>query len=76
MYIFENTNIFSHLKLEIALPNPASNDEKKNWINSAGQWLSAEYDCVLFLFIFLAEKYLYYWEQNECLKIKICKCFN
>ena len=33
-------NIFRHLKLEIALAIPASNDEKYNWINSAGQGLT------------------------------------
>ena len=31
--------IFRHLKLEIALAIPASNDEKDNWNNSAGQGL-------------------------------------
>ena len=37
MYFFINSNIFRHLKLEIALAIPASNDEKYNWSNSAGQ---------------------------------------
>ena len=36
---FININIFRHLMLEIALAIPASNDEKYNWINSAGQGL-------------------------------------
>ena len=40
MYIFENIYIFRHLKLEIALAIPASNDEKYNWNNSAGQGLT------------------------------------
>ena len=40
MYIFEKYLNFSHLKLEIALAIPASNDEKYNWNNSAGQGLS------------------------------------
>ena len=41
MYIFEkNIYIFRHLKLEIALAIPASNDEIYNWNNSAGQGLS------------------------------------
>ena len=31
--------IFRHLKLEIALAIPASNDEKYNWNNSAEQGL-------------------------------------
>ena len=38
MYIFD-IYIFRHLKLEIALAIPASNDEKYNWNNSAGQGL-------------------------------------
>ena len=39
-YIFsKNIYIFRHLKLEIALAIPASNDEKYNWSNSAGQRL-------------------------------------
>ena len=36
---FINSNISRHLKLEIALAIPASNDEKYNWNNSAGQGL-------------------------------------
>ena len=36
---FINNNILRHLKLEIALAIPASNDEKYNWSNSAGQGL-------------------------------------
>ena len=40
MYFFINSNIFRHLKLEIALAIPASNDEKYNWSNSAGQGLN------------------------------------
>ena len=40
MYIFKNFYIFRHLKLEIALAIPASNDEKYNWNNSAGQGLN------------------------------------
>ena len=39
----KNKNIFRHLKLEIALAIPASNDEKYNSNNSAGQGLSYEY---------------------------------
>ena len=39
MYFFINSNIFRHLKLEIALAIPASNDNKYNWSNSAGQGL-------------------------------------
>ena len=40
MYIFKKKkNNFCHLKLEIALAFPASNDEKYNWSNSAGQGL-------------------------------------
>ena len=35
----KNKNIFRHLKLEIALAIPASNDEKYNSNNSAGQVL-------------------------------------
>ena len=42
MFIFFiNSNIFHHLKLEIALAIPATNDEKYNWSNSAGQGLRA-----------------------------------
>ena len=37
MSIFKNSHIFRHLKLETALEIPASNDEKYNWSNSAGQ---------------------------------------
>ena len=33
----KNINIFCHLKLEIALAIPASNDKKDNITNSAGQ---------------------------------------
>ena len=40
MYFFINSNIFRHLKLEIALAIPASKDEKYNWSISAGQGLS------------------------------------
>ena len=40
MYIFKNKNIFRHLKLEIALAIPASNDEKYNSNNLAGQGLT------------------------------------
>ena len=40
MYISKNIYIFRHLKLEIALAIPASNDEKYNWNNSAGQGLT------------------------------------
>ena len=39
MYIFEKYLYFRHLKLEIALAIPASNDEKYNWNNSTGQGL-------------------------------------
>ena len=39
VYFFMNRNIFRHLKLEIALAIPASNDEKYNWNNSAGRGL-------------------------------------
>ena len=35
IFFFINSNIFRHLKLEIALAIPASNDEKYNWSNSA-----------------------------------------
>ena len=35
----KNVNIFRHLKLDIALAIPASNDEKYNSKNSAGQGL-------------------------------------
>ena len=37
----KNIYIFRHLKLEIALAIPASNDEKYNWNNSAGQGFQA-----------------------------------
>ena len=37
--IIQFRNIFCHLKLEIALAIPASNDEKYNKPNSAGQGL-------------------------------------
>ena len=40
MYIFEKYLYFRHSKLKIALAIPASNDEKHNWNNSAGQGLS------------------------------------
>ena len=43
MYIFENIYIFRHLKLEIVLAIPASNDEKYNWNNSAGEGLSISF---------------------------------
>ena len=36
----KNIYIFRHLKLEIALAIPASNDEKYNWNTSAGQGLT------------------------------------
>ena len=36
--------IFRHLKLAIALAIPASNDEKYNWNNSAGQGLNNAYE--------------------------------
>ena len=39
MVFFINSNIFRHLKLEIALAIPASNDEKYTWNNSTGQGL-------------------------------------
>ena len=39
----KNKNIFRHLKLEITLAIPASNDEKYNSNNSAGQGLSIEH---------------------------------
>ena len=39
MYIFKNKKKIRHLKLEIALAIPASNDEKYNSNNSAGQGL-------------------------------------
>ena len=39
--ISNKTNIFRHLKLEIALVIPASNDEKYNITNSAWQGLTA-----------------------------------
>ena len=42
MYIFEKYLYFGHLKLEIALAIPASNDEKYNWNNSAGQGLTVK----------------------------------
>ena len=35
----KNINIFCHLKLEIVLAIPASNDKKYNITNSAGQGL-------------------------------------
>ena len=35
----KNINIFRHLELEIVLAIPASNDEKCNWNNLAGQRL-------------------------------------
>ena len=37
-------NIFRHLKLEIALAIPASNDEKYNTTNSAGQGLNMYFE--------------------------------
>ena len=40
----KNKYIFRHLKLEIALAIPASNDEKYNSNNSAGQGLNT---CIL-----------------------------
>ena len=42
--ISKNINIFRHLKLEIALAIPASNDEKYNWNNSAEQGLTLTAD--------------------------------
>ena len=36
---FTNSHIFRHFELAIALAIPASNDEKYNWNNSAGQGL-------------------------------------
>ena len=41
----KNIYSFCHLKLEIALAIPASNDEKYNWNNSAGQGLSCYCCC-------------------------------
>ena len=38
----KNINFFCHLKLEIALAIPASNDEKYNLTSSAGQGLIVE----------------------------------
>ena len=38
----KNIYIFRHLKLEIALAIPASNDEKYNWNNSAGLGLTIQ----------------------------------
>ena len=40
MSFFINSNIFRHLKLEIALAIPASNDEIYDWSNSVGQVLN------------------------------------
>ena len=40
IYLKKYINIFCHLKLEIALAIPASNDEKYNKTNSAGQGLT------------------------------------
>ena len=40
MYILKQYNIFHHLKLEIVLAIPASNDEKYNLNNSAEQGLT------------------------------------
>ena len=37
----KNIYIFRHFKLKIALAIPASNDEKYNWNNSAGQGLKS-----------------------------------
>ena len=49
MYIFEKIYIiFRHLKLEIALAIPASNDEKYNWNNSAGQGLKFNFHMMIF----------------------------
>ena len=47
MFIFIDSHIFRHLKLEIALAIPASNDEKYNRNNSAGQGLILVYSVVL-----------------------------
>ena len=44
----KNIYIFRHLKLEIALAIPASNDEKYNWNNSAGQGLLVNRICLKF----------------------------
>ena len=47
----KNKNIFPHLKLEIALAIPASNDEKYNSNNSAGQGLIYHTSILLFFFM-------------------------
>ena len=65
MYIFEKYLHFRHLKLEIALAIPASNDEKYNWNNSAGQGLKWDF------YIKRRKKYLQItMAQND---IFICK---
>ena len=49
MYIYKYINIFRHLKLEIASAIPASNDEKYDITNSAGQgltWKVSNYCCL------------------------------
>ena len=50
----KNIYNFRHLKLEIALAIPASNDEKYNWNNSAEQGLTVFLlDRVLLFFIYM-----------------------
>ena len=43
VYFQKILNFFPYFKLEIALAILASNDEKYNWNNSAGQGLSSNY---------------------------------
>ena len=64
MLFFININIFRHLKLEIALAIPASNDEKYNWSNSVGQGLKLQSDPftpLSFLHVCQSLICLFYW---------------
>ena len=54
----KNTNIFHLLKLEIVLAIPASNDEKYNSNNSAGQGLKVNQTFRI---------YLHLYNQHACL---------
>ena len=49
----KNKNIFRHLKQEIALAFPASNDEKYNSNNSAGQGLIISFTQKLFTYMIM-----------------------
>ena len=62
----KNKNIFRHLKLEIALAIPASNDEKYNLNNSAGQGLNVN------LLEICAEVYMYQFNLRPNICIFLC----